>query len=181
MKYLVLIPDGMADEPVAELGNKTPMQAANKPMMDKLAAVSRVGTVLNVPAGMVPESDTANMAILSFDPKVYSKGRSPLEAVSMAIDMKPGDVAVRCNTVSISDEIPGQPFEERVMLDHSADEISTAEAAELIKLNSRRYAKRQMTWFRRWEDALRIDWEDAPDFERARRVSTEFLHSRGIS
>lgn len=73
MKYLVLIPDGMADEPVAELGNKTPMQAANKPMMDKLAAVSRVGTVLNVPAGMVPESDTANMAILSFDPKVYSK------------------------------------------------------------------------------------------------------------
>ena len=75
MKYLVLIPDGMADEPVAELGNKTPMQAANKPMMDKLAAVSRVGTVLNVPAGMVPESDTANMAILSFDPKVYSKGR----------------------------------------------------------------------------------------------------------
>ena len=95
MKYLVLIPDGMADEPVAELGNKTPMQAANKPMMDKLAAVSRVGTVLNVPAGMVPESDTANMAILSFDPKVYSKGRSPLEAVSMGIDMKPGDVAVR--------------------------------------------------------------------------------------
>lgn len=133
MKYLVLIPDGMADEPVAELGNKTPMQAANKPMMDKLASASRVGTVLNVPAGMVPESDTANMAILSFDPKVYSKGRSPLEAVSMGIDMKPGDVAVRCNTVSISDEIPGQPFEERVMLDHSADEISTAEAAELIK------------------------------------------------
>ena len=60
-------------------------------------------------------------------------------------------------------------------------EISRAEAAELIKLNSRRYAKRQMTWFRRWEDALRIDWQDAPDFERARRVSTEFLHSRGIS
>lgn len=60
-------------------------------------------------------------------------------------------------------------------------ELSRAEAAELIKLNSRRYAKRQMTWFRRWEDALRIDWEDAPDFERARRVSTEFLHSRGIS
>lgn len=60
-------------------------------------------------------------------------------------------------------------------------EMSRAEAAELIKLNSRRYAKRQMTWFRRWEDALRIDWEDAPDFERARRVSTEFLHSRGIS
>ena len=133
MKYLVLIPDGMADEPIAELGGKTPMQAADKPTMDKLAAMSRVGTVLNVPAGMVPESDTANMAILSFDPKVYSKGRSPLEAVSMGIDMKPGDVAVRCNTVTLSDEIPEQPYEERVMLDHSADEISTEEADALIK------------------------------------------------
>lgn len=133
MKYLVLIPDGMADEPIAELSGKTPMQAADKPTMDKLAAMSRVGTVLNVPAGMVPESDTANMAILSFDPKVYSKGRSPLEAVSMGIDMKPGDVAVRCNTVTLSDEIPGQPYEERVMLDHSADEISTEEADALIK------------------------------------------------
>ncbi len=133
MKYLVLIPDGMADEPIKTLGDKTPMQTAKKPMMDKLAASARVGTVLNVPAGMVPESDTANMAILSFDPKRYSKGRSPLEAVSMGIDMKPGDVAVRCNTVSISDEIPGQPFGERLMLDHSADEISTEESNELIK------------------------------------------------
>ena len=122
MKYLVLIPDGMADEPVPSLGNMTPMQAAHKPMMDRLAKEARVGTVLNVPAGMVPESDTANMAILSFDPKVYSKGRSPLEAVSMGIDMKPGDVAVRCNTVTLSDAVEGQPYEERVMLDHSADE-----------------------------------------------------------
>ena len=133
MKYLVLIPDGMADEPVPQLGNMTPMEAARKPMMDRLAAASAVGTVLNVPKGMVPESDTANMAILSFDPKVYSKGRSPLEAVSMGIDMKPGDVAIRCNTVTLSDALPGQPYEERVMLDHSADEISTAEADELMK------------------------------------------------
>lgn len=133
MKYLVLIPDGMADEPVPSLGNMTPMQAAHKPMMDRLAKEARVGTVLNVPAGMVPESDTANMAILSFDPKVYSKGRSPLEAVSMGIDMKPGDVAVRCNTVTLSDAVEGQPYEERVMLDHSADEISTEEADALIK------------------------------------------------
>ena len=133
MKYLVLIPDGMADEPVPLLGNMTPMQAAHKPMMDRLAKEARVGTVLNVPAGMVPESDTANMAILSFDPKVYSKGRSPLEAVSMGIDMKPGDVAVRCNTVTLSDAVEGQPYEERVMLDHSADEISTEEADALIK------------------------------------------------
>lgn len=133
MKYLVLIPDGMADEPVAELAGRTPMQVADKPMMDKLASMSHVGTVLNVPQGMVPESDTANMAILSFDPKVYSKGRSPLEAVSMGIDMQPGDVAIRCNTVTLSDAVDGQPYEERVMLDHSADEITTEEADELMR------------------------------------------------
>ena len=91
MKYLTFIPDGMADRPLTALGNRTPMEAAKKPCMDKLAQMSRVGTVLNVPAGMVPESDTANMSILSFDPAVYSKGRSPLEAASMGIEMAPED------------------------------------------------------------------------------------------
>ncbi len=74
MKYFVLIPDGMADEKIPALGNKTPMEAAEKPMMDTLAKDALVGTVSNVPQGMVPESDTANMAILSFNPRIYSKG-----------------------------------------------------------------------------------------------------------
>ena len=130
MKYLVLIPDGMADEKLAELQNKTPMQYADKKTMDALAARSLVGTVSNVPEGMVPESDTANMAILSFDPKVYSKGRSPLEAVSMGLTMQDDDVAYRCNIVTLSDE--GE-YDEKIMLDHSADEITTAEADELIR------------------------------------------------
>ena len=130
MKYLVLIPDGMADRPVAALGNRTPMEAAVKPCMDALAARSSVGLVSNVPDGMVPESDTANMAILSFDPKVYSKGRSPLEAISMGLSMTPDETAYRCNVVTISDE--GE-YEDKIMLDHSADEITTAEADELIK------------------------------------------------
>ncbi len=132
MKYLVLIPDGMADERVETLGNRTPMEAADKPTMDALCRRSYVGRVLNVPLGMVPESDTANMAILSFDPKVYSKGRSPLEAVSMGIEMQPDETAYRCNVVTISDE-EGVAYEDRTMLDHSADEITTAEADELIK------------------------------------------------
>ena len=130
MKYLVLIPDGMADRPVATLDNRTPMEAANKPCMDALAARSTVGLVSNVPDGMVPESDTANMAILSFDPKVYSRGRSPLEAISMGLSMAPDETAYRCNVVTISDD--GE-YEDKIMLDHSADEISTAEADELIK------------------------------------------------
>ena len=131
MKYLVLIPDGMADEPIAALGNKTPMQKASKPVMDRLAKTALVGTVSNVPDGMVPESDTANLAILSYDPKVFSKGRSPLEAVSMGIEMQPDETAYRCNVVTLSDE--GEAYEDKVILDHSADEITTAEADELIK------------------------------------------------
>ena len=130
MKYLVLIPDGMADEKIEALGNRTPMEAACKPMMDALAKNALVGTVSNVPVGMVPESDTANMAILSFDPKVYSKGRSPLEAVSMGIEMQPDETAYRCNVVTLSDE--GEAYEDKIILDHSADEITTAEADELI-------------------------------------------------
>ena len=131
MKYLILIPDGMADVPIAELGELTPMQKADKPMMNMLAAKSLVGTVSNVPEGMVPESDTANMAILSFDPKVYSKGRSPLEAVSMGIEMMPDETAYRCNVVTLTEEQDN--YEDRIIVDHSADEISTAEADELIK------------------------------------------------
>lgn len=130
MKYLVLIPDGMADEKIEALGNKTPMEAACKKTMDSLAAHSLVGTVSNVPCGMVPESDTANMAILSFDPKIYSKGRSPLEAVSMGLNMTEDEVAYRCNIVTLSED--GE-YDDKIMLDHSADEITTAEADELIK------------------------------------------------
>lgn len=130
MKYLVLIPDGMADRPIPALQGRTPMEAAVKPCMDALASRSTVGLVSNVPEGMVPESDTANMAILSFDPKVYSRGRSPLEAVSMGLQMAPDETAYRCNVVTLSDE--GE-YEDKIMLDHSADEITTAEADELIK------------------------------------------------
>ena len=130
MKYLVLIPDGMADRPVEALGHRTPMEKAVKPCMDALAARSTVGLVSNAPEGMVPESDTANMAILSFDPKVYSRGRSPLEAISMGLEMAPDETAYRCNVVTLSDE--GE-YEDKIMLDHSADEITTAEADELIR------------------------------------------------
>lgn len=129
MKYLVLIPDGMADEKIESLGNKTPMQAANKPVMDALAAESLYGLVQNIPEGMVPESDTANMAILSFDPKVYSRGRSPLEAVSMGLTLAPEDVAIRANTVSLS---YAENYMDRIMLDNAADEITTEESAILI-------------------------------------------------
>ncbi|NLK39603.1 MAG: cofactor-independent phosphoglycerate mutase [Clostridiales bacterium] len=130
MKYLILVPDGMADWRVPSLDGKTPMEVANKPCMDMLSSLSLCGTVSNVPEGMVPESDTANLSIFSYDPKTYSKGRSPLEAVSMGIDMQPEDTAYRCNFVTLSDEFD---YDQKIMVDNSADEISTPEADELIK------------------------------------------------
>ena len=133
MKYFVLIPDGMADRPVKELGNKTPMEAAHKPNMDALCKKSLCGTVLNVPNGMVPESDTANLAILSYNPAVYSKGRSPLEAMSMGLAMEDDDTAIRCNIVTVSEDQGDGSYEDQIMIDHSADEMSTEEADILIK------------------------------------------------
>jgi len=131
MKYLVLLCDGMADYKIASLGERTPMAVAKKPMMDYLAKTALCGTVSNVPDGMVPESDTANIAVMSYDPKIYSKGRSPLEAVSMGLTMNPDDTAYRCNVVTVSEE--EADYDDKTMIDHSADEITTAEANELIQ------------------------------------------------
>lgn len=132
MKYLILIPDGMADRPIASLGDRTPMEAAHKPVMDALASHALCGTVSNVPAGMVPESDTANLAILSYDPKIYSNGRSPLEAMSLGIEMSETDTAIRCNVVTLSGDANDE-YETRTILDHSAGGITTEEADELVK------------------------------------------------
>ena len=132
MKYLVIVYDGMADRKIPALGNKTPMQVAKTPVMDSLSPYATVGTVSNVPEGMVPESDTANLAILSYDPRVFSKGRSPLEAMSMRLEMSAEDTAYRTNLVTLSEE-DGIPYSERTILDHSSDEITTEEADELIR------------------------------------------------
>jgi len=131
MKYLVVLCDGMADEPIEKLGGKTPMQVANKPTMDKLAKKALVGNVLNTPETMVPESDTANLAVMSYDPLIYSKGRSPLEAYSMGLQMSDTMTAFRCNVVTLSEE--EENYDDKIMLDNSADEITTEEADVLIK------------------------------------------------
>ena len=129
MKYLVLIPDGMADEPIEALGNRTPMECASKPCMDTLSKLSLCGTMITVPQNLAPESSTANLAVMGYDPKLYAKGRSPLEAMSMGLSMRDTDVAFRCNLVTLSDE---GDYDDKIMIDHSAGEISTAEADALI-------------------------------------------------
>lgn len=129
MKYLVVLCDGMADYPVEELGNKTPMQAAHKPNMDTLARDSEVGLVKTVADGLKPGSDVANLSVLGYDPAVYYSGRSPLEAGSIGIDMEPTDVSFRCNLVTLSDE---ENFEDKTIIDYCAGDISSAEAKQLI-------------------------------------------------
>ncbi len=161
MKYLVLIPDGMADYCVEQLDDQTPMQQAYKPCMDALAKEAMVGIVSNVPEGMVPESDTANMAILSFDPKVYSRGRSPLEAVSMGIDMQPDETAFRCNLVTLSED--EDLYEDKIMIDHSADEISTQEADELIKALQEHFGNDFRTFYTGVSYRHCLIWKDQPE------------------
>lgn len=128
-KYVVLLCDGMADYPVEELGNKTPMGASHTPNMDRLAEKSTIGLVKSVADGLKPGSDVANLSILGYDPAVYYSGRSPLEAGSIGIDMKPSDVSFRCNLVTLSDE---ESYEDKTILDYCADDISTEEAKVLI-------------------------------------------------
>lgn len=129
MKYVVVLGDGMADYLVSELGNQSPLQRARKPNMDFLAANGEIGMVKTIPDGIPPGSDVANLSVMGYDPKKYYTGRSPLEAVSMGIELKDTDLAFRCNLVSL--DVDGS-YETAVMGDYSSDEISTPEAAELI-------------------------------------------------
>ncbi len=131
MKYLIILGDGMADKDIPELGNKTPLEYADTPTMDKYSKWSEVGMVHTIPDGMAPGSDTANLSVLGYDPKQYYTGRSPLEALSIGVDMKPTDVALRCNIVTVSTD--NLPYEEKTIIDHSSSEISTEDAAVLLE------------------------------------------------
>ncbi len=129
MKYLVVLCDGMADYPVEELGNKTPLEAADTPNMDALAKTAQVGLIKTVADGLKPGSDVANLSVLGYDPMECYTGRSPLEAGSIGIDMKDTDVSLRCNLVTLSDEAN---YEDKTILDYCADDISTEEAEILV-------------------------------------------------
>ena len=129
MKYVVILGDGMADEPIARLDGKTPLEYADTPAMDELARVSEIGMVRTIPEGMSPGSDTANLSVMGYDPKIYYTGRSPLEALSIGVDMKADDVAIRCNLVTLSEE---GAYGEKTIIDHSSDEISTEDAGVLL-------------------------------------------------
>lgn len=130
MKYLVVLGDGMADYPIETLNRQTPLQYAQTPNIDELARSARIGLVSTIPEGYPPGSDVANLSVLGYDPRTCYTGRSPLEAVSMGVELGEDDLALRCNLVTLS----GQPeYEDRIMVDYSAGEISSPESAQLIK------------------------------------------------
>lgn len=131
MKYVVVLGDGMADEPIEALNGKTPLEYAETPSMDKLSKKAEIGIAHTIPEGMNPGSDTANLAVLGYDPKKYYSGRSPLEALSIGVPMEDTDIALRCNIVTLSEE--DVPFEELTIIDHSSSEISTEDCAILLK------------------------------------------------
>lgn len=124
MKYLLIVGDGMADYPLKELGNRTPLETARTPNLDRLCARGLVGRARTVPQGMEPGSDVANLSLLGYDPERYHSGRAPLEAASMGVDLKEDEVAFRANLVTV---------EYGVLADYSAGHISTEEAGRLIE------------------------------------------------
>lgn len=131
MKYVIVLGDGMADYPIEEIGNETIIEHADTSTLDALAKESEIGMVLTVPEGMSPGSDTANLSVIGYNPKKYYSGRSPLEALSIGVDMKPTDISFRCNIVTVSEE--EADYGDKTIIDHSSSEISTEDAAVLLK------------------------------------------------
>lgn len=144
MKYILVLSDGMADEPIEALNGLTPMEAANTPTMDALAAMGEVGLVNTVPKGMNPGSDVANLSVIGYDPKKYYTGRSPLEAISIGAKMNSTDVCYRVNFVTLSED---GDYDEKVIEDHSADEITTEEASELLEAVVEQFEKGPLKFY----------------------------------
>lgn len=159
MKYIVVLGDGMADYKVEELGNKTPLEVANKPNIDYMCAHGELGLVNTVPESLSPGSDVANLSAFGYDPFKYYSGRSPLEAVSMGIDIKETDIIFRCNVVTVSDE---ENYLDKRIIDHSADEITTEEARELMKAVSDAFDTDELKFYPGISYRHALVWDKGP-------------------
>ena len=131
MKYIIVLSDGMAGRPLEKLGGKTTLEAADTPNFDRLAEKAEIGLASMVPEGMAPGSDTANLSVMGYDPKIYYTGRSPLEALSIGVDMAADDVSFRCNLVKLTED--GGAYEDQKIIDHSSSEISTEDSTVLLE------------------------------------------------
>lgn len=180
MKYILVLADGMADYPLEELNGKTPLQLAHTPHIDSLAARSLIGQVKTIPEGFAPGSDVANMSVMGYDPDRFYTGRSPLEAVSMGVELGPEDLALRTNLVTLSSE---DLFEEKTMLDYSSGEISSQESAQIIHSLQKELGNDEFTFhagisYRHllvWKNALRRKMELTPPHDISDRVIGPYL------
>ena len=159
-KYIVILIDGAADYRIAELGDRTPLQAAKKPAIDYLAMHGKLGMVKTIPDGISPGSDTANLSILGYDPGVYYSGRSSLEAVSMGIKLSGNDITFRCNLVTLSEE---ENYSDRLMVDYSAGEITTEESRTLIVDLARLLDTEEIKFYPGISYRHLIVWKGGPD------------------
>ena len=181
MKYAVVLCDGMADYPVEALGGATPMEKASKPVMDMLASRAEVGLVRTVAPGLKPGSDVANLSVMGYDPAIYYTGRSPLEAVSMGVQLADTDVALRCNLVTLSDEAD---YNDKTMVDYCAGDISSAEAAELIKAIQQAFGGGEFDFYPGvsyrhclvWHNGLNNIGDLTPPHDISGRVVREYLN-----
>ena len=175
---MIVLADGMADEPLQQLGGKTPMEVAATPVMDKLAASGQVGLVRTVPAGMKPGSDVANLSVMGYDPSQCYSGRSPLEALSVGVAMEQTDVIFRCNIVTVSEE---EPYAEKTILDHSSGEISTEDADVLMDAIREAFNNEEFSFFTGtsyrhitvWKNGRVLDFE--PPHDHLGQVIGQFL------
>ena len=164
MKTAIIITDGAADYKIDELGGKTPLEYANKPCIDELTRSATCGLVKTVPDGMEPNSDPAILSILGYDPRIYLKGRSPLEAASMGLEMRESDTAFRCNLVNITES--QNSYEDKIIIDHSSDDISTEEADILIKFLHEKFGDDKRRFYTGVSYRHCILWENCPPYKK---------------
>lgn len=145
-KHIVILCDGAADTPVPELNGKTPLEAAHKPNIDRIASLGEMGMTTTVPGNLPPGSDVANLAVFGYDPQVYYTGRSPLEAVSIGVPLELTDTTFRTNLVTLSEE--EENYEDKIMVDYSSDEITTEEAEKLIAAVNKALKTEEYEFFR---------------------------------
>jgi len=160
MKYIVVIGDGMADYPLPQLGGKTPLQAAVKPAMDELAGRGIMGLARTIPEGMPAGSDTANLAVMGYDPRRYHSGRSPFEAAGLGVALEPGEISFRCNLVTLSSD---EPYAQKTMLDYAAGEITTEEARPLIEAINERFSAAPFRFYPGTSYRHLMIWPGGPD------------------
>lgn len=180
MKYILILADGMADYEIAELGGKTPLEYAKTPNMDFLAQTSIIGKAQTIPEGFPPGSDVANLAVMGYNPEIYYTGRSPLEAVSMGIELGDNDLAIRCNLVTLSDT---EDYRKNTMVDYSSGEISSTESRELIKILQDQLGSQEISFYPGISYRHLLVWKNAwgrkialtPPHDISERIVGEYL------